>query len=339
MFARTLQGPEAYRRCAIPRHSLQSSGAYDGLKIKGGGLRGSPVRLGKPHSKPYALPRYDFEGAATIDAAKDHGRAFAGGMSYQQACQEFEVSRRLSDGGMRVLPPLGYGVLRRGTLASWFCLLNVPFRAHPDWWELTRERQNVARIAAAFGETQLALAEHSIYLVLSGMVEIADELVRKDFHTAHVGGPNDSFLSKLSYFLFDTNFILAHFVHDGYVPDIADHRELAKLTYLRAMTGQEFAPEQIERFKDLLVDCKFARWSMDERIVRLSGDEIGRLLLEHFLERSGQRSLFADLPLASASDVTVSADSVPGEPPRLRRRFRLFSSRRAPAQAASDQST
>ena len=41
------------------------------------------------------------------------------------------------------------------------------------------------------------------------MVSLGDELVRKDFHAAHLAGANDSFLTRLSYYLFDTNFILA----------------------------------------------------------------------------------------------------------------------------------
>lgn len=283
------------------------SGVYDGIKIKGAGLRGSPVRLGELHAKPYALPRYDFEGAATVDAAKDHGRAFTGGMSYQQACQELTVSRHLYERGVRVLPALGYGVLRRNGLASWFCLIGTPFGEQLDWWRLTRERANVARIAARFGESQLELAEHSVFLALSGMVEVAGELVRKDFHTAHIAGPNDSFLTRLSLFLFDTNFVLAHFALDGYLPDVADHRELAKITYLRALTGREFTPDEIDRFKGLLVECKFATWTMEERIARLAGDPIGRTFLDAFLDGSGQKELFDEQPRAASIPMPVGA--------------------------------
>jgi hypothetical protein len=297
----------------------RGSGVRGGIKIKGAGLQGSSVRLGKLHSKPYPLPRYDFEGAATVDAAKDHGRAFAGGMSYQQACQEFMVSRYLAERGMRVLASLGYGVLRREGLANWFCLLDAPFGDQVDWWELTRNRTDVARIAAAFGETQLELAEHSVFLTLSGMIDVAGELIRKDFHTAHLAGTNDSFLTRLSYFLFDANFILAHFVHDGYVPDIADHRQLAKVTYLGALTGREFKPDEIDRFKQLLVECKFPPWPMEERIARLAGDEIGRTFLEAFLERSGQKALFGDL---AQLEGPVPAHSRGAHPGRLADLFR-----------------
>ena len=279
-----------------------SAGRHDGIKIKGAGLRGSDVRLGERHAKPYALPRYDFEGAATVDAAKDHGRAFAGGMSYQQACQEFAVSRHLAERGVQVLPALGYGVLRRNGLASWFCLVGTPFGEQLDWWRLTRRRASVARIAERFGQSQLELAEHSVFLALSGMVEVAGELYRKDFHTAHVAGPNDSFLTRLSLFLFDTNFVLAHFGLDGYVPDIADHRELARATYVRALTGDEFSPDEIDRFKGLLVECKFATWEMDERLARLAADPIGAVLLGAFLRGSGQEALFDEPPVAQAAE-------------------------------------
>lgn len=277
-----------------------SSGAHDGIKIKGAGLHGSRVRLGELHAKPYALPRYDFEGAATVDAAKDHGRAFAGGMSYQQACQEFAVSRHLSERGVQVLPALGYGVLRRDGLASWFCLIGTRFGEQLDWWRLTRQRANVARIAERFGQSQLELAEHSIFLALSGMVEVAGELFRKDFHTAHIAGPNDSVLTRLSLFLFDTNFVLAHFGLDGYLPDIADHRELARVTYVRALTGREFTPDEINGFKSLLVEGKFAAWTMDQRLTRLAADPIGCVLRDAFLRVSGQEELFDEPPPPAA---------------------------------------
>jgi hypothetical protein len=295
----------------------KGSGIHGGIKIKGAGSQGSGVRMGKLHDKPYALPRYDAEGAATIDAAKDHGRAFAGGMSYQQARQEFTISRYLAQRGMFVFAPLGYGVLRRGNFASWFCLLDTPFRVLRDWWQLTKDRAAVERIAATFGETQRELARHEVYLVLSGMVALEERLVRKDFHTAHLAGLDDSFLTKLSYYLFDTNFILAHFVNDRYVKDIADHRVLAKVTYLRALTAQEYTPPDIDRFKSLLVELKYAEWGMHQRIARLADDPIGRALLEKFLADSGEQLLFGELPSAAPAALPVS------EPPgRFARFFR-----------------
>jgi hypothetical protein len=270
----------------------RGSGLYGGIKIKGAGMGGSDVQLGTPHAKPYALPRYDAEGAATIDAAKDHGRAFAGGMSYQQARHEFTVSRYLLHRGMRVFPPLGYGVLRRGPLASWCCILDTPFGEQRDWWKLTRSQAAVERIATAFGETQRELARHAVFLALGGMVALEDDLIRKDFHTAHIAGPNDSFLTRLSYYLFDTNFMLAAFVYDYCVPDIADFHARAKSSYLRALTGREHSLIEIDRFKSLLVELKYADWPMEQRIARLADDPIGRTLLERFLEESGEQPLF-----------------------------------------------
>lgn len=305
------------RSVVIPSHG---SGVHGGIKIKGAGLHGSVVRLGKLHSKPYALPRYDAEGAATIDAAKNHGRAFAGGMSYQQARQEFVVSRHLSRCGMRVFMPLGYGVLRRDTLASWFCLLDAPFLELRDWWQLTGERTVVEQIAAAFGATQHELGRHDVYLTLSGMVALEDELVRKDFHTAHIAGPNDSFLTRLSYFLFDTNFILAHFANDVYMRDIADHRDLARRTYLRALTAHEYDPAEIHRFKSLLVELKYADWPMENRMVRLAGDPIGRALIEGFLQDSGEQVLFGELPRDAPADANAGVGVRPGPLARLFRR-------------------
>jgi hypothetical protein len=296
----------------------KGSGIYGGIKIKGAGSQGSGVQLGKQHSKPYALPRYDAEGAATIDAAKDHGRAFAGGMSYQQARQEFTVSRYLVHCGMHVFPSLGYGVLRRGGFASWFCLLDTPFRELPDWWQLTRDRAAIERIAATFGDTQRELARYDVYLILSGMVALDDRLVRKDFHTAHLAGPNDSFLSKLSYYLFDTNFILAHFANDVYMRDIADHRALAKATYLRTLTGHDHMAADIDRFKGLLVELKYADWRMEQRIARLANDPIGRAFLESFVADSGEHVLFGELPEAAATASGV----LEAKPSRFARLFR-----------------
>jgi hypothetical protein len=291
----------------------RGSGVHGGIKIKGAGARGAGVQLGTPHSKPYALPRYDAEGSATVDAAKNHGRAFAGGMSYQQARHEFTVSRYLALRGMRVLPSFGYGVLRRGPHASWFCMLDTPFYEPCDWWQLTRSRAEVERIAIRFGRTQRELAGHDVFLTLSGMAAIGNELVRKDFHTAHIAGPNDSFLTRLSYYLFDTNFILAHFSHDRYLPDLADHRELARTSYLRALTGRDYSPGELDRFKSLLVELKFADWPMEQRIARLTDDRVGQALLEGFLEDSGEQPLFS-----GAADL-VPTDRPTGEARPVRR--------------------
>ena len=309
---RTLDGS---RSVVLPS---PGTGVHGAIKIKGAGLEGARVRLGTLHSKPYALPRYDAEGAATVDVAKDHGRAFAGGMSYQQARHEYIISSYLLQRGVRVLPPLGYGVMRRAPFASWFCLLDVPPGPPLEWWQMTRKRADVERVAVSFALTQRELARHDIYLVLSGLLMLGDELIRKDFHTAHLAGANDSFLTRLSYFLFDANFILAQFVIDGSMPDIADHRQLAKTSYIRALTGQEHAIGDIERFKRLLVELKFADWPMEQRMARIADDPVGRPILDELLSASGERALFGELPPptldSSPSDDTPSAP----EPPRRR---------------------
>ena len=69
------------------------SGGLGGIKIKGAGLHGGLAYDGEAARQTVPFPRYDAEGAATIDAAKNHGRACAGGMSYQQARHEYIVSR------------------------------------------------------------------------------------------------------------------------------------------------------------------------------------------------------------------------------------------------------
>jgi hypothetical protein len=76
--AHRYRGPSIWhetRGVLIPCSSEQR---YDGIKIKGAGYRGKPVRFGIPHQHVYALPRYDFEGNFTPDAAKAHERPHSG---------------------------------------------------------------------------------------------------------------------------------------------------------------------------------------------------------------------------------------------------------------------
>lgn len=299
------------RSVVVPSHSVSGSG---GVKIKGAGYRGGRVRLGTAHEKPYALPRYDAEGAATVDAAKDHGRAVGGGMSYQQARQEIVVSRHLEARGMRVPRGLGYGIVRRGSDSSWFCLLDMPFGGYRDWWHTARTRDGVEHVAIAFGDTQRELAGHGVFLALSGMVAIDDELVRKDFHTAHIAGPNDTFLTRLAYYLFDTNFILAQFSTDSYLRKATEHRELARRTYLQALTGHDFAPSQIDTFKSLLVELKFADWPLEARISRLAGDAIGSGILHEFADASGERELLGPMEPESEAPARAEGESLGGSP-------------------------
>ncbi|MCC6930537.1 MAG: hypothetical protein IT359_16235 [Gemmatimonadaceae bacterium] len=304
------------RSLVIP---ASGSSVHGGIKIKGAGLQGSSVRLGQHHAKPYPLPRYDAEGAATLDAAKDHARAYVGAMSYQQARHEFIVSRHVLQQGMRTFPGIAYGSLSRDGFTSWFTLLDWPFGGTSDWWRNTRERDSVERIAQAFGDTQRWLARHEVFMLLSGMVRLGDDFVRKDFHTAHIAGPNDSFLTRLAYFLFDTNFILAQFVIDRPMPDIADHRILAKTVYIRALTGRDHTSASIDRFKSLLVELKYADWRMEQRIHRLAADPVGRTLLETFLAESGEQPLFGELPpvVDNASDAAPPSPTT-GAPARAR---------------------
>jgi hypothetical protein len=97
------------------------------------------------------------------------------------------------------------------------------------------------------------------------------------------------------------------------MPDIADHRALAKSSYLRALTEQEYSPIELDRFKSLLVELKYADWPMEQRIARLTDDAIGRTLLERFLEESGEQPLFSGV-----SDL-VRADRPTGEARPARR--------------------
>lgn len=299
----------------------RASGVHGGIKIKGAGYEGAGIRMGTLHTKPYPLPRYDAEGAATIDAAKDHGRAYAGGMSYQQARHEFIMSHYLGQRGMHVFAPLGYGVLRRGEFASWFCLLDMPPHPVTEWWQMSSRPADVERFAAAFGTTQHELARHDVYLTLSGLLEFEDQFIRKDFHTAHLAGTNDSWLTRLSYFLFDVNFILAQFVTDEQMAKSRGLQQLARSTYLRSLTGHDYALATIDRFKELLVELKYADWPMERRIARLADDAIGRTILESHLAASGERQLFGELPAASPEADAADAVPVTTPPPRGLARF------------------
>lgn len=61
--------------------------------------------------------------------------------------------------------------------------------------------------------------------------------------------PERRFLTRLAYYSFDTNFILAQFAADSHLRKVADRRGLARSTYLRSLTGQVFSPAPIGAFK------------------------------------------------------------------------------------------
>jgi hypothetical protein len=162
------EGPSIWhetRGVIIPCESPQR---HDGIKIKGAGYHGAPIRFGTPHDRAYTLPRYDFEGNYAPDIAKAHERPHSGGMSYQQALHEVRVCRHVEEHGMRTYPPLGYGSITFEGMKSWFCLLNVPYRAEAGWGQLIRRPGQRRRSVARLARTQLKLHRIGVHLTLWG---------------------------------------------------------------------------------------------------------------------------------------------------------------------------
>jgi len=99
------------------------------LKIKGAGYRGGAIRFGAFCSNGPKALAFDFDGRAVEDVASGHDAAYLGGASFQQACTEFSVTRRLEALGMPVVPCIGYGRVDTARHSSWFSL----FDWHRSW--------------------------------------------------------------------------------------------------------------------------------------------------------------------------------------------------------------
>ncbi len=299
------------RGVIIPCDSLQP---HDGIKIKGAGYKKGPVRFGTPHDHAYMLPRYDFEGNYAPDIAKAHERPHSGGMSYQQALHEVRVSQHVLERGMRTYPPLGYGSIAFEGMRSWFCLLNVPYRAEFGWSTLIRRPGQRRRSVARLARTQIKLHRLGVYLTLWGAAEVDGKFIRKDFHTAHLASPNDSFLARFCYFAFDVNFALYMLNHPFWIGKMRepDPQEVT-LIYLRELTGIDCEAAQVEPFRVLLRDLKEnATLDADARVARIRADPLGAALLDTFMSDE-DRAFFAS-PQGSTMSVCSMAMPKPSSP-------------------------
>lgn len=153
------------------------------LKIKGAGFGGGPIRFGTFCSNgPMALT-FDFDGRAVEDVASGHDAAYLGGASFQQACTEFNVTRRLEALGMPVVPCIGYGRVDTARHSSWFSL----FDWHRSWSAVSVPRTGPMDGYLAgnrrLTEAMLRLAvEHDLVGYCSLVQTTTGEFLLKDMH-------------------------------------------------------------------------------------------------------------------------------------------------------------
>lgn len=268
----------------------RSSLLYDGIKIKGAGLLGGTVDFSRQHTGAYDLPYYDYEGNYAPDKARASQSAFAGGMTYQQAVNEYRVSRYLTDHGFDTYPPLGYGYLRKADLTSWFCLLNVPYRPHWQWNAPAFDRHLVEEVPRFTARAQKRMRDLGLLLVLHGVTNIDGRLVRKDFHSARFHDPNDSFISRICYHFFDTNLVLGLFAHRVYETGIPGWVERAWCEYVGELCGDSPDYETVQAFKQTLLKLKVNdRSTLDERMEFIRNDAVARLICRGFMSEMEQR--------------------------------------------------
>ena len=153
------------------------------LKIKGAGYKGGAIRFGTfCRNGPMALA-FDFDGRAMEDVASGHDAAFLGGATFQQACTEFNVTRRLAAMGIAVVPCIGYGRVDTLHHSSWFSL----FDWHRSWSAVSVPRSGLMdgyldgnrRLT----EAMLRLAvEHDLVGYCSLVRTAEGEFLLKDMH-------------------------------------------------------------------------------------------------------------------------------------------------------------
>lgn len=263
---------------------------YDGLKVKGAGLCGDIVEIGRRHTGAFDLPYYDFEGNYTPDRSRAHQAAYAGGMSYQQAVNEYRVSRYLTDNGFDTYPPIGYGYLRKDGLTSWFCLLNAPFKPCWKWNAPDFDAHLVQEVPRFIARTQNEMKELGLQLVLHGVENIDGRLVRKDFHSVRFVERNDSFISRICYFFFDINFVLYTLAHPVYETGIPGWVERAWCDYIDELCSSRFDFGTIQMFKETLVKLKLDdRATLDERMEIIRSDSVARGICGQFMTEQERR--------------------------------------------------
>ncbi len=266
---------------------------YNGLKLKGSGFREAGVQFDRHHQMNYDLPRYDWEGNYSPDTAKAFHRAYLGGMTYQQALNEYRVSKWLTDRDFDTYIPMGYGMIQREARTSWFCVLNAPYAPYWRWSRPDYDRHLQKDLPFFAGDVQKRLRDMGVYLLLHGIANVEGRLVRKDFHTARFATPNDSFMTRLCYYLFDVNFILATFREPYFETGEPGWADYAWREYLRGLTGNEYDTEEIRAFKDILIKLKTNNWAdIYKRVEILQRDPIAMLFAREFAGEEDQRLFF-----------------------------------------------
>jgi hypothetical protein len=290
---------------------------YDGIKIKGCGFDGGTVLIDELHVQEYSLPHYDWEGCHQPDGARAFERAPKGGMSRQQAWNEFQVTEYLFERGFDTYGALGYGRLERDGRRSWFCVLNAPFAPYWRWARPDYDEHLVPDIPRAHARFQKRLRELGIDLTLFGTTNIEGRLARKDFHTARFADRNDSAVTRLAYALFDANFALYTFAHPYFETGRERWVEHAWTEYIDELVGETFPFATIQTFKDLLPRLvRDASMDAPERLRHLMGDPIGRLLTRDFLSDGSDEIdwLFTPGTEVRSEDVPASPTAVPSMP-------------------------
>lgn len=252
---------------------------FDAVKIKGVGFRGDVVDFSTLHTGDYDLPHYDCNGNFSLDHARSFQRAYRGGMTYQQAHNEFLISEHLRARGFDTYPALGYGSLSRDGKTSWFLALAAPYLPHWRWSKPEYAKDLVEKVPRFSAAAQKRLYELGLHLVLHGISSDGQRLIRKDFHTSRFVSSADSFMSKVCYFFFDVNFELATFSHPYFETGIDNWVEFAWETYINELSGKTYKFKDIEAAKKTLVEFKHAvDLSLEDRLEMICNHELLRCL-------------------------------------------------------------
>jgi hypothetical protein len=263
---------------------------YDGIKVKGAGLLGSVVDFSRRHRGAFDLPCYDFEGNYSADASRAFHRPYAGGMSYQQAVNEYKVSRYLVDHGFDTYPPIGFGYLKKDSLTSWFCLLNAPFQPYWKWNAPDFDQHLIEEVPRFIARAQMRMRDLGLLLVLHGAANIDGRIVRKDFHSTRFIDRNDSFMSRTCYHFFDINFILYTLAHPVYDTGIPGWVEKAWCDYVGELCSDTPDYRAVKDFKETLLELKLNDHStLEERVAIVRGNPIATVLCRRFMSEQEQR--------------------------------------------------
>lgn len=257
---------------------------FDGLKIKGAGFRGGRVDFSRRHPIAYPLPRYDHDGNCTLDVAKDFDRAWSGGMSRQQAENEFRIARHLTEREFDTFAPLAWGMLEQGGSESWFCVLSAPFAAPRGPREVLRTDTEIRAMAAWFGRSFDELEQLGVQLTLNGMVHYHGRWLRKDFHPARLVAADDGFVARLAYLLFDVNISMYDWLqYDAKTPG-ARVFEVAAPAFLEALFGGTVSHAEAQAFKLLCQKLKYpVGMPVELRVAMLAQDAVGARALARAL--------------------------------------------------------